>query len=762
MAIATRVRQRDDADYQQFHTETVRRLTHSVRLLVSDLRQAGSNDAARQRAATAFIGRHQQVLGQAYEEAHAEGSRSYWESVKQRGYPASPPSTEQVRQCLRDYAVVSCAQMAHEALQAFRAPVTLDEGQFVDWEDSLGARINLQAEIVRPGLNDGADAARALLLSESMQTLERFDAVERGMVFYNHVHLPNGRFGPSGGGASSGGSGGGGTGGKAAPKAKGGGGGGAGASTAPAKGRAAKAAPLAPKAPKAAKAKVAPKTAKPAAHSPKTPTVAELKAAAELRVKTATTHAAKAEREYKAAEKAAEQKRTNNAAEINRLSNERHRACGKEFESHGGVRDLVADQRAHANGLAGKAPKAYAKMLAAKQPMEDARAVHATAAAKAAASKAHAEELQARYLKNTNTSRMGVGWHERMMKEHPDFKAAQRQAWKDESVAYKAKLTMWRKEGTYKAARDTVAGNTGVKGKAAFEAAVEAHPTRIAAKAALAAADAQLGAATGETAPRAAFQAREAARNELKDAQSALAHPTWKYPLHSAPTVHAQYTHPDQFPAGTLSAARAADPRGRLDQHAGDRALAELQHAQRFDGKPDIVSEAALNAHVKSGEVELWRGDTQVGHTDDLMMGEHHAGLGVHGSGTYTALASAGGHGVARNYAKSSGNDGLIMRMSVKKDARVIEYDHLKELAHQAVEHAQREEKAAQARGDKAGGEGGRTLNWLASPHDQGASRYAVALGYDAINVNTSRSLKGQWIILNRTALRISHQVRGD
>jgi len=103
------------------------------------------------------------------------------------------------------------------------------------------------------------------------------------------------------------------------------------------------------------------------------------------------------------------------------------------------------------------------------------------------------------------------------------------------------------------------------------------------------------------------------------------------------------------------------------------------------------------------------------------------------------------------------------MRMSVKKDARVIEYDHLKELAHQAVEHAQSQEKAAQARGDKAGVERARTLNWLALGNtESGNSRYAVALGYDAINVNTSRSLKGQWIILNRTALRISHQVRGE
>ncbi len=959
----------DDADYTRLHVATVRRLTRSVRQLVRDLEHAGSDDGERVRVATAFIHRHTALLGTAYEQAHKEGMRDYWGgvSLKQRGQPMPPPSTDRVRQRLAYYAVVSCAKMAYEALtthrkqQSFADAVTLtDCTDLVDWQDSLGARLDLQAEITWSGLNDGAtdggmadpanpygalwwvlgvakehceqcplyaaaspydppwtgggiggnqlnatpgdghtdcgaackcsltfetpssgaqwnalyeglaslyesdptafagfvdqamaagvqegepllpdevpsqavlvdgqkqalDLYRATVtaweewrglwppmpdlmgasgdffaalpawdfLSPKQQSLidqaleavllwgaatrnfmagtggetfsnETFADVERGMLLYGVNRLPNGRYtygGLGGAGSAGGGAG------KGAAKGAGGGGGGGGGAPKAAKAASASKSTKAPAAPKAgakAKAGKAAAVTKAAAAKPtKQPTVAELKKAGELRVATATTQARRAEREYRAAEKVAIAKRATNGAEINRLSNERHQAFMKEFESHGAVRDLVVEERAHANGLAGKAPASYAKMLAAKQPMEEARATHAAAAAKAEASKTHADTLENRYAAHYNLSKFGE--FERMRKEHPDYNAAERQSWKDSSAADKAKYAMWRKEGTYKAARDTVAGNTGVKGKAAFEAAFEAHPTRIAAKAALAAADARLGEATGETAKYAAFRARESARSELKDAQMALAHPTWKYPLHSAPTVHAQYTHPDQFPAGTLSAARAADPSHMIDHHAGDRALAELQHAQRFDGKPDIVTEAQLNAHVKAGEVELWRGDTKPGHTDNFMMGEHHAGIGVHGSGTYTALASAGGQVVARTYAKSGTNNGLIMRMSVKSDARVIEYDHLKELAHQAGQHADRAEQTARASGDRNALAKAETLKWLTSGgSERGFSRYAVTLGYDAINVNTSRTLKGQWIILNRTALRVSHQVRGD
>src|SRR5258707_923481 len=116
----------DDADYTRLHAATVRRLTRSVRLLVSDLRRAGSDDGERAHAATAFIHRHHDLLARAYEDAHTEGLRDYWGgvSLKQRGHPMPPPSIDRVKQRLAYYAVVSCAKMAHEALTVHRHQVT--------------------------------------------------------------------------------------------------------------------------------------------------------------------------------------------------------------------------------------------------------------------------------------------------------------------------------------------------------------------------------------------------------------------------------------------------------------------------------------------------------------------------------------------------------------------------------------------------------------------------------------------------------------
>src|SRR5258708_425128 len=154
----------DDADYTRLHAETVRRLTRSVRQLVRDLEHAGSDDGERVRVATAFIHRHTALLGTAYEQAHKEGMRDYWGgvSLKQRGQPMPPPSTDRVRQRLAYYAVVSCAKMAYEALtthrkqQSFADAVTLtDWTDLVDWQDSFGARLDLQAEGTWSGLDDG-------------------------------------------------------------------------------------------------------------------------------------------------------------------------------------------------------------------------------------------------------------------------------------------------------------------------------------------------------------------------------------------------------------------------------------------------------------------------------------------------------------------------------------------------------------------------------------------------------------------------------
>lgn len=623
------------------------------------------------------------------------------------------------------------------------APGTGDEGPAGTSEGVSGMLLREQMQEAR-------------LLRETLDAAYGVDAVERGMTFYSpsQARGRDGKWVPEGGGRQP--TGGDGAGGGAAP------GGGAAAGPKAPRGAGAAANAKAGGSAKGTKAGGKAKGAKPAkapdtSASSKPITVEEQKAAAELRLKTAQRQANKAERDFRAAEKAAEAKRETNRAEIDRLSAERHEAYIASFKTFDAAKEAIAEERAQAKGTAGATKTAvtnYQKMLAAKQPYEDAKVAYEAAKAARDASEAHWHELYDRYSKQYAPNQRGLYARDPMMRDHPDLKEAFAQSMKDSRAYDKAQRTWYRAANAYESPRGKLAGKITPED-------IEAHPLHVGPKAALAAADAKLAEATGQRRQMEAFNARLAARNELQDAQMALAHPTWKYPLHSAPTQHALYTSVEQWPQGMLNAVRVADTAntggGRLDRHVGDRALSELQHAQGFDGKPDIVSEADFAKYVKAGEVELWRGDSKSSHTDNMMMGEYHAGIGVHGSGTYTALASVSGRETARGYA---GNDGLMTHMTVKKDARVIDYDHLKTLASKALARADREEKAARANGDRAAIARALTLRWLASGgHGGGASHLAVALGYDAINVNTSRTLHGQWIILNRTALRISHQV---
>lgn len=504
------------------------------------------------------------------------------------------------------------------------------------------------------------------------------------------------------------------------------------------------------------------------AAQPRQPTVEELKAAAEARVKTAETNVRRTVRAFNAAEKAAAQKREQNADEIARVSQERHEAFIASHTSYTAAREAIADERAIAKGEAAKSKTAvenFAKMRAAKQPMEDARAAYATAKAQAETSEAQAKQLEGRYFdeyKQAHPDQFANGrWpyqvFDAIRRAHPDYKAADTQAWKDRRAMDKAQSAMWRAERKYESPRNQLAGKIS-------DADIRAHPLHAGIQARLAEADTKLGDLTGETTTRAAFEAREAAKRELKDAQQAYKHPTWKYTLHSEPTHHASFTSVEQWPAGALDAARSAD-KGHLDQHEGDRALAELGHAQGFDGKPDVVTEAELEGYAKKGEVELWRGDTNNhgNYTDDLMMGEYHPGLGIRGSGTYAQQAEVNGHDTAHSYARGGGDKGLITRMTIKKDARVIDLQTLRQKAAAAVQRARNDAIAARSKGDRAALKRAETLEWLAAGRsERGASRYAVALGYDAIRVNGDTGGDGQWIILNRTALRFSHQVRGE
>jgi hypothetical protein len=115
--------------------------------------------------------------------------------------------------------------------------------------------------------------------------------------------------------------------------------------------------------------------------------------------------------------------------------------------------------------------------------------------------------------------------------------------------------------------------------------------------------------------------------------------------------------------------ARVALPPG--DEHAYTKALIEQQG---FDGFPLVVSKAELDACVRTGEIELFRGLAAASHADQLRTGPLYVGQGTYGGGIYAA-GGANGFEHAAAYAQDPG--GRIMRLCVKAGARIGDVDDL-------------------------------------------------------------------------------------
>lgn len=162
-------------------------------------------------------------------------------------------------------------------------------------------------------------------------------------------------------------------------------------------------------------------------------------------------------------------------------------------------------------------------------------------------------------------------------------------------------------------------------------------------------------------------------------------------------------------------------------------------HDQGFDGKAEVVDKTELDARIAKGDIELFRGVEakvlpELGkgirdadykkqvlqgsrqHADEFRDGKLFIGGGVTGSGTYTTQN--------RSYASGyAGDNGVIMRMALRKDAKVISASDARKLPHKNVPSAA-------------------VWGW-----DDGL--IAAAAGYDAIKMNN------MYLVLNRTALII-------
>lgn len=173
--------------------------------------------------------------------------------------------------------------------------------------------------------------------------------------------------------------------------------------------------------------------------------------------------------------------------------------------------------------------------------------------------------------------------------------------------------------------------------------------------------------------------------------------------------------------------------------HDRDDRLAAIWRAQGFDGAPRVVSpeefdqlagdHTVLYRGIGGGEAARW--------AEEFRTGDAFPGVGAYGNGTYTAteLAEARGYATIPGW-RGSDADGVVLRMGLPKDARVITQQQLR---------IQMAEDPAFPRDGSS------------SPHDAAfgdPGRYAAAHGYDAIEIAPDPgSIERNFVVLNRSKL---------
>jgi hypothetical protein len=205
----------------------------------------------------------------------------------------------------------------------------------------------------------------------------------------------------------------------------------------------------------------------------------------------------------------------------------------------------------------------------------------------------------------------------------------------------------------------------------------------------------------------------------------------------------------------------------QLNALHGDIVLQDMAKEVGFDKKPTLLSKEEMDAYIQQGNRELFRGiggrqgeaETYV---EQFKIGEYFAGKGVYGNGIYTAYGEDGME-VAKQFA--GGVEKNVLRMSLKKDAKIISYDALIEMQKLEFTALQDEERAlrrkARKEADRIYDETGDDdkvemfLKEAAKKWEEmeryrrvlaDSGRYALYKGYDAIDIPSSRFM----MVLNR------------
>jgi hypothetical protein len=185
----------------------------------------------------------------------------------------------------------------------------------------------------------------------------------------------------------------------------------------------------------------------------------------------------------------------------------------------------------------------------------------------------------------------------------------------------------------------------------------------------------------------------------------------------------------------------------------GSAALLAIAKDQGFDGKPQVVDD--LDQYVATGEPELFRGTKGEGYAEQLQSGDYFPGLGCYGNGTYMAYGPEAKN-EARKYATT---DGEIVRCTLHKDAKTINYNDLENKMTEYAKTFQSDMNKAKINNDTKEIE--RLTRLGTTVNDFG--HFAAAQGYDAIvkefKVLGADTGEKYYVVLNRTAMRIQKKI---
>lgn len=205
-----------------------------------------------------------------------------------------------------------------------------------------------------------------------------------------------------------------------------------------------------------------------------------------------------------------------------------------------------------------------------------------------------------------------------------------------------------------------------------------------------------------------------------------------------------------------------------------DPTLGQIMQLQGFHGKPQVVTTEEMDNLTHKNLTEVFRGisgseGSKKTYTEQYRTGEHYVGIGIYGNGTYTSNMKKTAHEYAGNVNPQS-NDG-ILRMAIKKEARVIDYDTVEHERKKGIEKIHQEADEKQIEIDRrsvialqAGDENAfnQIRNEASSVNMvrvakmnvyRDTGRYAALKGYDVITQRQGQSDETFFVILNRTAM---------